>query len=147
MDEKLPNVIGLASDHAGYDLKENIKAELIIKNIEIIDKGTFSNDSVDYPDYGKLLGGIVSKKEVKYGIAICGSGIGISIALNRIVGVRAALCYNEDMVKLARQHNNANVIVLGARFISYQKALNLISIFDQENFEGGRHVPRVNKLG
>jgi len=147
LDEKLPNIIGLASDHAGYDLKENIKAELVKKNIQIIDQGTFSNDSVDYPDYGRLLGTVVLKKEVKFGIAICGSGIGISIALNRIEGVRAALCYNKDMAKLARQHNNANVIVLGARFINYQEALNLINIFDKENFEGGRHVARVNKLG
>tara|TARA_B100000686_G_scaffold56107_1_gene60433 strand:+ start:4064 stop:4507 length:444 start_codon:yes stop_codon:yes gene_type:complete len=147
LDEKLPNVIGLASDHAGYDLKENIKAELIKKNIQIIDQGTFSNDSVDYPDYGKLLGAIVSKREVKYGIAICGSGIGISIALNRISGVRAALCHNKDMVKLARLHNNANVIVFGSRFINFREALDLISIFDKENFEGGRHVPRVKKLG
>ena len=147
MGDKLPNMIGLASDHAGYELKENIKTELIQKKVKIIDKGTFGKDSVDYPDYGKLLGDIISKSEVKYGVAICGSGIGISIALNRIKGVRAALCYNEDMAKLARQHNNANVIVLGARFINSQEALNLINIFDQEMFEGGRHIPRVNKLG
>jgi len=144
---KLPDVVGFASDHAGYDLKENIKAELYNKDIEFIDVGTSSNDSVDYPDYGKLLGDLVSKNKIKYGIAICGSGIGISIALNRIEGVRAAVCNNEDMVKLARQHNNANVLVLGARFITLKTALKYISIFEKELFEGGRHIPRVEKLG
>ena len=147
MKYKLPNVIGFASDHAGYDLKENIKADLQIKNIKLIDVGTSSNDSVDYPDYGKLLGDLVSKNKIKYGIAKCGSGIGISIALNRVAGVRAAVCYSEDMVKLARQHNNANVLVLGARFITLNKALKYINIFEKELFEGGRHLPRVEKLG
>ena len=147
MKYKLPSVIGFASDHAGYDLKENIKAKLQIKNTEFIDVGTSSNDSVDYPDYGKLLGDLVLKNKIKYGIAICGSGIGISIALNRISGVRAAVCYNEDMVKLARQHNNANVLVLGARFITLKIALKYINIFENELFEGGRHISRVEKLG
>ena len=147
MEENSPNIIGLASDHAGYDLKEKIKAALVDKKLQFMDLGTHSNDSVDYPDFGNLLGEKVSKNKVKYGIGICGSGIGISIALNRINGVSAALCLNEDMTKLARQHNNANVIVFGSRFIDIDKALILLDIFDNENFEGGRHISRVNKLG
>ena len=89
----------------------------------------------------------ILRKEFKYGIAICGSGIGISIALNRVRGVRAALCYDIEMARLARQHNDANVIVFGARFINYETAINLLDVFDKEKFEGGRHIPRVNKLG
>ena len=147
MDEQSPNIIGLSSDHAGYDLKEKIKAELLKKNIKFKDLGAYSEESVDYPDYGKLLGEAIFRKEFKYGIAICGSGIGISIALNRVRGVRAALCYDIEMARLARQHNDANVIVFGARFINYETAINLLDVFDKEKFEGGRHIPRVNKLG
>ena len=147
MDEKSPYIIGLSSDHAGYELKERIKGQLIEKDTKYKDFGAYSEGSVDYPDFGKLLGEAIVNKKIKYGIAICGSGIGISIALNRITGVRAALCYNNDMARLARQHNDANVIVFGARFISYKTAINLLDIFDKDQFEGGRHIPRINKLG
>ena len=108
-------------------------------NYEVKDLGPFNNDSVDYPDYGKLLGNfIVSNKNI-IGIAVCGSGIGISIALNRISGVRAAICHNIEIAKLARNHNNANVIVFGGRFINIDNALSILDVFIKEDFKGGRY--------
>ena len=136
----------LASDHAGYDLKEELKSYLANKNFKIKDLGSFNKDSVDYPDYGKLLGDFIIKNKNCLGIAICGSGIGISIALNRISGIRAALCYNTEIAKLAKNHNDANVLVLGGRFITLENAIKLVEIFNNEHFEGGRHKRRVDKL-
>ena len=146
MSDKIHNSFVLASDHAGYDLKEQIKFYLENNNFKVKDLGPFNNDSVDYPDYGKLLGGVIKNNNNTLGIAICGSGIGMSIALNRISGVRAALCHNIEVVKLARNHNDANVLVLGGRFINLDEAINIVDIFFKESFEGGRHKRRVNKL-
>ena len=146
MSDKIHNSFVLASDHAGYDLKEQIKFYLEKNNFKVKDLGPFNNDSVDYPDYGKLLGGVIKNNNNTLGIAICGSGIGMSIALNRISGVRAALCHNIEVAKLAKNHTDANVLVLGGRLINLDEAINIVDIFFKESFEGGRHKRRVNKL-
>ena len=146
MSDKIHNSFVLASDHAGYDLKEQIKFYLENNNFKVKDLGPFNNDSVDYSDYGKLLGGVIKNNNNTLGIAICGSGLGMSIALNRISGVRAALCHNIAVAKLAKNHNDANVLVLGGRFINLDEAINIVDIFFKESFEGGRHKRRVNKL-
>lgn len=135
----------IASDHAGFELKQFLIKELS-DSYEIINLGTNSLDSVDYPDFGKKLADVISSGDVEFGILICGSGIGISIAANRNPKVRAALCYNREITKLARQHNDANVISLGARFLEKEEALELCKIFLTTKFEGGRHSIRVNKL-
>jgi len=140
------NSFVLASDHAGYGLKEQIKTYLKNNNYKVKDLGPFNNDSVDYPDYGKALGDFIVSNNNALGVAICGSGIGISIALNRIAGVRAALCHNIEIAKLARQHNDANAVVFGARLINKEDALGILDVFIKEKFEGGRHKRRVDKL-
>ena len=147
MQSEIQKILVLASDHAGYDLKENIKAYLESNNFNIKDLGPFNEDSVDYPDYGNMLGKFILENKNSIGIAICGSGIGISIALNRMLGIRAALCSNEEIAKLSRNHNDANVLVLAGRFMNLKKSSSIIDIFLKESFEGGRHERRVNKLG
>jgi len=144
---EIQKTLVLASDHAGYDLKENIKTYLENNNFNIKDLGPFNEDSVDYPDYGNMLGNFILENKNSIGIAICGSGIGISIALNRMLGIRAALCSNEEIAKLSRNHNDANVLVLAGRFMNLKKSSSIIDIFLKESFEGGRHERRVNKLG
>ena len=140
------NSFVIASDHAGYDLKQQIKSYLEKHNYTIKDLGPFNTDSVDYPDYGKALGDFIVSNKNFIGIAVCGSGIGINIALNRVPGVRAALCHNIEIAKLARNHNDANAIVFGGRFINIDDALNILDAFIKEGFEGGRHKRRVDKL-
>ncbi len=147
MQSEIQKTLVLASDHAGYDLKENIKTYLENNNFNIKDLGPFNEDSVDYPDYGNMLGNFILENKNSIGIAICGSGIGISIALNRMLGIRAALCSNEEIAKLSRNHNDANVLVLAGRFMNLKKSSSIIDIFLKESFEGGRHERRVNKLG
>jgi len=147
MQGNLSHKIGLAADHAGFELKEKIKLYLFNEKADVIDLGTDSRSSVDYPDYGKLIGEEIKSKKIDLGIAICGSGIGISIAANKVKGVRAALCNNIEMAKLARNHNDANVLALGARLISTEDAINCIKVFLLEKFDGGRHINRVKKLG
>ena len=147
MQSEIQKTLVLASDHAGYDLKENIKIYLESNNFNIKDLGPFNEDSVDYPDYGNILGKFILENKNSIGIAICGSGIGISIALNRMLGIRAALCSNEEIAKLSRNHNDANVLVLAGRFMNLKKSSSIIDIFLKESFEGGRHERRVNKLG
>ena len=147
MQSEIQKTLVLASDHAGYDLKENIKTYLESNNFNIKDLGPFNVDSVDYPDYGNMLGKFILENKNSIGIAICGSGIGISIALNRMPGIRAALCSNEEIAKLSRNHNDANVLVLAGRFMNLKKSSSIIDIFLKESFEGGRHERRVNKLG
>ena len=137
----------LASDHAGFNLKEVIKKFLIKKRKKVLDLGTDNTNSVDYPDYGKILGESVRDKKVALGIAICGSGIGMSIAANKIKGIRAALCSTEEMAKLSRNHNDANILALGARLISKENAISCLKVFLREKFEAGRHIKRVKKLG
>ena len=147
MQSEIQKILVLASDHAGYDLKENIKTYLESNNFNIKDLGPFNEDSVDYPDYGNMLGKFILENKNSIGIAICGSGIGISIALNRMLGIRAALCSNEEIAKLSRNHNDANVLVLAGRFMNLKKSSSIIDIFLKESFEVGRHERRVNKIG
>jgi len=147
LQSQIKKTLVLASDHAGYDLKDKLKSYLEHNNFNIIDLGPFNDKSVDYPDYGNSLGKFVLNNKNSIGLAICGSGIGISIALNRIVGIRAALCNNEEVAKLSRNHNDANVLVLAGRFITLKKSSKIIDIFLKESFEGGRHKRRVDKLG
>lgn len=138
--------IGIACDHAGYDLKENLKAFLEKKGFKVKDFGTDSSESVDYPDFAHPLAESVEKEENEMGITICGSGNGISMVANKHQGVRAALCWNEEISKLARAHNNANVCSLPARFISKETARKIVMTFIETAFEGGRHERRVHKI-
>lgn len=142
-DEK---ILGIAADHAGYELKENIKKELSDMGYTFKDFGTFSAESMDYPDVAHPLAAAVAAGELKRGIAICGSGNGISMVLNKHADVRAALCWNEEIASLARQHNDANICSLPARFIPESLALSIVKIFLETDFEGGRHQRRVNKV-
>lgn len=135
----------IAADHAGFKLKEELKSYLS-KNFEVIDLGTNSEQSVDYPDFGTALAKAIENRKAEKGILICGSGVGISIAANRNKAVRAALVCNEEIAKLARQHNDANVICLGARLTDTTTAIKLVDIFLTTSFEGGRHETRVKKL-
>ena len=136
----------LGSDHAGYDLKEKIKLILKEKNIGFEDIGPFSEDSVDYPDYAHKVGNAIQNKDYSMGIAICGSGNGINMTVNKYKDVRSALCWNTEICKLAREHNNANVLAIPARFISENLALQIVETFINTKFEGGRHERRVNKI-
>ena len=136
----------IASDHAGYKLKENIKDHLINKYISIFDMGPFENKSVDYPDYAKKLAKRVKAKKSDVGILVCGSGTGMAISANKIKGIRAAVCYNIKSTRLSRQHNNANIIALGARLTKKSVSLKLVETFLKTSFEGGRHLKRIRKI-
>ncbi|WP_298725217.1 ribose 5-phosphate isomerase B [uncultured Ferrovibrio sp.] len=139
--------VAFAADHAGFELKNLLRDDLKAQGYSVVDLGTLSADSVDYPDFGRALGEAVSRGEAQFGVAICGSGIGISIAANRIPGCRAALCHDHLTARLARQHNDANVIALGARLIGLDTAKDCLKTFLETPFEGGRHARRVAKLG
>ena len=136
----------IASDHAGYKLKENIKDYLICKNISIIDLGPNSNNSVDYPDYAKKVSNRIKSRKSDVGILICGSGTGMAISANKTKKIRAAVCYNLRSTRLSRQHNNANIIAIGSRLTKRNAALKLVSAFLETKFEGGRHLRRVKKI-
>ncbi len=136
----------LGSDHGGFELKEKIKKHLENKEITVIDKGTYSLESVDYPEYGKLVGKAVVNKEGDFGIVVCGTGIGISIAANKVEGVRCALCHNTTTARLTREHNDANVLALGGRVLGDILALEMVDIFLNTEFEGGRHTRRIKDL-
>ena len=136
----------IASDHAGYKLKEVIKNFLILKNISIIDLGPINDNSVDYPDFAKKVSNRVKTKKSDIGILVCGSGTGMAISANKVKKIRAAVCYNLTSTRLSRQHNNANIIALGSRLTRKSTALKLISVFLSTKFEGGRHLRRVKKI-
>ncbi|MBO4730905.1 MAG: ribose 5-phosphate isomerase B [Bacteroidaceae bacterium] len=138
--------IGLASDHAGYALKQFVKQYLAEKGMEYEDFGTYSEESCDYPDFAHKLGEAIDNDVYTTGIAICGSGEGISMALNKHQKVRAALVWMPEIAHLARQHNDANVLVMPGRFISEDTAREVMDEFFATDFEGGRHVRRVNKI-
>ena len=138
--------IALGCDHGGYELKEKVKSHLGKKGYEVLDLGCHSTESVNYPVYGKAVGEAVAKKEADYGVVICGTGIGISIAANKVKGVRAALCMNTTMARLTREHNDANVLAFGARMVGDVLALEMVDTFLTTAFEGGRHVARVEML-
>lgn len=138
--------IPIGSDHAGFAYKEIVKQYLKEKGYELEDHGTHSEDSVDYPDFAHPVAKSVSDGESTTGILICGSGEGVCMTANKHQNVRAALVWNSDIAKLTRQHNNANVICLPARFISSQQAIQFIDLFLETEFDGGRHEKRVNKI-
>ena len=136
----------IGSDHAGFELKLKIIEYKFKEKINFSDVGTFTRESVDYPDYGKLVAQKIDSGKFLVGVLICGSGVGMSIVANRYKNVRAALCINENMAKLSRQHNDANVIVLGSRLISFEQAIKCLEGFLFTSFEKGRHTARINKL-
>ena len=138
--------ICISSDHAGFKLKESIKDFLINKNISIIDLGPMNENSVDYPDYAKKVSNRIKSKRSDIGILVCGSGTGMAISANKIKGIRAAVCYNSKSTRLSRQHNDANIIAIGSRLTKKNTALQLVSIFLETKFEGGRHLRRVKKI-
>ena len=139
--------ISIGTDHRGYELKEKIKKYLSDRGITTIDFGTNSTESVDYPDFSEKVGESVAHKEADFGIAICGSGIGASIAVNRVKGARAVNATNEHMAEMSRRHNNANVIAFGADFVDYETAVEYLEKFLSTPFDGGeRHERRIKKL-
>ena len=138
--------ICISSDHAGFRLKESIKNFLISKNISIIDLGPTNENSVDYPDYAKKVSNRIKSKRSDIGILVCGSGTGMAISANKTKKIRAAVCYNLKSTRLSRQHNNANIIAIGSRLTKKNTALQLVSIFLETKFEGGRHLKRVKKI-
>ena len=138
--------IVIASDHAGYDYKEEIKAFLEKKGIEVIDAGTHSKESCDYPIFAHKAAKKVASKEAEFGILVCSSGEGIAIAANKTKGIRAGIAYNDEVAGLMRQHNNANLIAFGASFMKLPDVLKRIEIFLNTPFEGGRHERRVNEI-
>ncbi len=147
MNTRTPAPVALAADHAGFSLKEQIKAWLDEGDMPILDLGTHSEDPVDYPDYGKLIARVITGGEASRGVAICGTGIGIGIAANRHPGIRAALCHDEESARLARAHNDANVLVLGGRTLDAAAAQTCLKVFLATSFENERHAQRVRKLG
>ena len=138
--------IAIGGDHAGFEYKAKLIAKLNSLGYEVKDFGPFSDASVDYPDYVHPLSSAIEAGEYEFGIVICGSGNGVAITANKHQGIRAALCWNEELAVLARQHNNANILALPARFISYELAEKLAETFLTTEFEGGRHQTRVNKI-
>lgn len=141
---KIKIVIG--SDHAGYQCKEKMKEHLLNGDFEVEDIGPKTPDSVDYPDYAHPLAIIVENKKADVGILVCGSGNGMAMAANKHAGIRAALCWSEEIAKMARLHNDANILCVPARFIDFETITRMINIFLSTSFEGGRHQPRVNKI-
>ena len=143
---KGPFRIAIGADHKGFKLKEEIKKKLESEGHTVADLGGFSEDSVDYPDFACKVGKEVSTGKVNFGIAICWSGTGMTIAANKVKGVRAALCTNADMARLAREHNDANVLTLGSRYITPDIADLIVGIWLKTEFAGGRHQKRVDKI-
>lgn len=138
--------IALGADHGGFALKEIVKKHLEDKGFEVLDKGCYSTESVDYPVYAKAVANCILNEEADFGILICGTGIGISIAANRFKGIRAALCSNTTMAKLTREHNDANILALGARMTGDVLALEIVDEFLKTEFLGGRHLTRIQAI-
>lgn len=138
--------IALAADHAGFEEKEKVKRTLDEIGVEYDDMGTNSCDSVDYPDYARKVGEAVARGDYDQGLLVCGSGTGMAIAANKVPGVRAAVAWNETIARLARQHNDANVLSLAARFTPADELDKIIKAWFSADFEGGRHLPRVEKI-
>ena len=138
--------IGIASDHAGYEMKEFLIGYLGSRGYEVLDFGTDSPESVDYPDYAHPLARAIESGELTEGVALCGSGEGMTITLNKHRGIRAGLAWIPEIARLIRQHNNANVIVLPARFITNDEAVALLEAYFESEFEGGRHQRRIDKI-
>lgn len=142
----LTKSIAIGCDHAGVDYKNVIKAHLESKGYSVIDFGTYSKDSVDYPDFAHPVAASVEDNETAFGILICGSANGVAITANKHAGIRAAICWGDELSSLARQHNNANVICIPARFVDEATAQKMVDTFMNTAFEGGRHEGRVRKI-
>lgn len=138
--------IAIASDHGGFELKEKLKSYLASKNMETEDLGTDSPESVDYPDFAKKMARHILGKKADLGILICGTGVGISIAANRFKGIRAALLYSPFVAEMAKKHNNANVVVFGGRTMDFENVKECLDVFLKTEFEGGRHLRRIEKI-
>lgn len=139
-------IIALGSDHAGFELKEKIKTLLTDKGFEVEDFGTFSTASVDYPDYAHPTASAVENEQAEIGILLCGSGNGVAMAANKHQGVRAGIAWTPEIATLAKQHNDANILVLPARFITEEEAYHIVNAYLDAHFEGGRHQRRVDKI-
>lgn len=139
--------IGIGSDHGGYNLKREIADFLKKRGYEVIDFGTHGNESVDYPDFGLKVAEAVKSGECDRGIVICGTGLGISIAANKVPGIRAAVCTNSYMARMSREHNDANILALGERVVGLDLALDIVDTWLKAEFQGGRHATRVGKIG
>lgn len=138
--------VAIGCDHAGFPYKETIIRVLKKEKIEVIDKGTYSSNSVDYPDFVHPVAKLVESGEADLGVLICGSGNGVSMTANKHQGIRAALCWKDELAALARQHNDANILSIPARFVSAKMARQMVRTFVNTKFEGGRHARRVNKI-
>lgn len=138
--------IGLACDHAGFEYKERLKEHLYSKNHKINDYGCFSSDSVDYPDFAHHLANSIDNNENEIGIQFCGTGNGINMSANKHQGIRAALCWNTHIAEQARLHNNANILTMPARHLTWKEVKDIVETFLSTDFEGGRHQRRVNKI-
>ncbi len=140
------SVIPIASDHAGFELKEQIKSYLFSKGKEVKDFGCYSSESVDYPDFIHPLANSINKGEYDFGFIMCGTGNGVSMVANKYPNVRCALCWQKEIAMLAKKHNNANIIALPARFITFEQSKEIIESYMNACFEGGRHERRINKI-
>jgi ribose 5-phosphate isomerase B len=140
------STIALGADHAGYELKEALKGWLINYGLHVLDLGTHSTESVDYPDYAALVGESVAEQKVERGLLVCGTGIGMAIAANKVPGVRAALCGDLYTARMSREHNDANVLVLGGRLMGAEMAADILRAWLETDFAGGRHARRVDKI-
>ncbi|HYA97674.1 MAG TPA: ribose 5-phosphate isomerase B [Methylomirabilota bacterium] len=138
--------IALGADHAGYPVKESIKKYLETAGYPVDDQGTWSEESVDYPDYGRAVGERVASNQDDFGIVVCGSGIGISIAANKVPGIRAALAHDENTARLSREHNDANVLAMGGRIVTPEEAVDMVKTFLSTPFAHGRHQRRIDKI-
>ena len=138
--------IAIASDHGGFDLKKNVISSLKNKGLEIEDLGPSNTDSVDYPDYGVKIAHAILEQRVERGIVICGTGVGMSIVVNRFPGIRGTLCSDVYTAKMCREHNDSNILIMGGRVIRKDLALEIVGIWLKTNFEGGRHQRRLDKI-
>ncbi len=137
--------LAIGSDHAGFEYKERLRADLATRH-EVKDFGTYNGDSTDYPDFAHPVANAVENNEFDFGILVCGSANGVAITANKHQGIRAAICWNEELASLARRHNNANILCIPARFIDFDLTEKIVTEFINTEFEGGRHATRVNKI-
>jgi len=138
--------IAIGSDHAGFELKEQVKARLLDRGHDVVDVGTDGPASVDYPDFARQVGEAVARAEVDFGVLVCGSGLGMAIAANKVAGVRAVQVTDAEMARMSRLHNDANVVTLGGRYLQPEHAGEIVDTFLSTAFEGGRHQPRIDKI-
>lgn len=142
----MKNIIAIGSDHAGFEYKESIKAQLIAEGFSVKDFGTHSSASADYPDFAHAVASAVEAGEYEQGVLVCGSANGVAITANKHQGIRAAICWSEELAELSRLHNDANIVCIPARFIAETLAQKIVGKFLATAFEGGRHATRVNKI-